>query len=146
MELTPCEGVAVTTTNVVLLYQTKQYLAAQLQRQAPNTVLAQAWDEFYRVYSNLIRRFVLAQGLRGTDADDCVQEVWSTVAWNLAGFERPQQRPGLRSWLYTVVRSKSTDYRRRQFRPLVASTLVPCIGLQRCEVSSSCFGCFEMLR
>jgi RNA polymerase sigma-70 factor (ECF subfamily) len=75
--------------------------------------LAQAWDEFYRVYSNLIRRFVQAQGLRGADADDCVQEVWSTVALKLAEFERPQQRPGLRSWLYTVVRSKTTDYLRR---------------------------------
>lgn len=104
------------TTNVVLLEQTKCYLEAQLQHLAPDSALAQAWDEFYRVYSSLIRRFVLAQGLRGADADDCVQEVWKTVAVKLADFQRPPERPGLRAWLYTIVRSKATDFLRSRLR------------------------------
>ena len=51
------------TTSVTLLEQTKSYLQAQLHRVAPDSILTQAWEEFYRVYSNLVRRFVLAQGL-----------------------------------------------------------------------------------
>jgi len=104
------------TTNVELLEQTKHYLQARLQHLAPDTVLAQAWDEFYRVYSSLVRRFVVAQGLRGADADDCVQGVWSTVAVKLAEFERPPQRSGLRAWLYTIVRNKATDALRTRLR------------------------------
>jgi len=104
------------TTNVVLLEQTKRYLEAQLQHLAPDTVLAQAWDEFYRVYNSLVRRFVLAQGLRGADAEDCVQEVWKTVAVKLADFQRPPQRAGLRAWLYTIVRNKATDFLRSRLR------------------------------
>jgi len=79
-------------------------------------VLAQAWDEFYRVYSCLVRRFVLAQGLRGADADDCVQELWKTVAVKLADFQRPPHRPGLRAWLHTIVRNKATDFLRSRLR------------------------------
>jgi RNA polymerase sigma factor (sigma-70 family) len=103
-------------TNIDLLSQAKQYLEAQLKRQAPDTVLTLAWNEFYGMYSKVIQRFVLAQGLRGADADDCVQEVWSTVAQKLTDFERPPDRPGLRAWLYTVVRSKTNDYLRRALR------------------------------
>lgn len=104
------------STNPVLLHQTQRYLESLLQRQAPDTMLTQAWAEFYRVYSNLIRRFVVAQGLRGADVEDCIQEVWSTVALKLADFQRPTERRGLRAWLYTVVHSKTADILRRQRR------------------------------
>jgi RNA polymerase sigma-70 factor, ECF subfamily len=116
IEEAPQRKSLLTTTNVVLLGQTKQFLEAQLRKQMPDTILVQAWEEFYRVYGNLIRRFVLTQGLRGADADDCVQEVWSTVAQKLGEFERSPERPGLRAWLYAVVRSRTADYLRRNLR------------------------------
>lgn len=103
-------------TNVSLLEQTQAYLQAMLQRRMPDTLLAHAWQEFYRVYSDVIRRFVIVHGARGADVDDCVQEVWSAVALRLADFEHPGDRPGLRAWLYAVVRSKTTDVIRRNAR------------------------------
>jgi len=103
-------------TNISLLEQTQAYLQAMLQRRAPDTLLSQAWQEFYRVYSDVIRRFVIVHGARGADVDDCVQEVWSAVALRLTDFEHPRDRPGLRAWLYAVVRSKTTDVIRRNVR------------------------------
>ncbi len=103
-------------TNISLLEQTQAYLQTMLQRRAPDTLLSQAWQEFYRVYSEVIRRFVIVHGARGADVDDCVQEVWSAVALRLADFEHPRKRPGLRAWLYAVVRSKTTDVIRRNIR------------------------------
>jgi RNA polymerase sigma factor (sigma-70 family) len=105
-----------TQTNVELLGLTQEYLRCELQRVAPDSLLVTAWDEFYWIYSGLLRRFAVAQGLRGTDVDDCLQEVWMEVARSLNGFERPQDRSGLRAWLYAVVRSKANDLFRRTAR------------------------------
>jgi RNA polymerase sigma factor (sigma-70 family) len=52
------------------------------------------------------------------DVDDCVQEVWCEVVERLADFQRPPHRPGLRAWLYTLVRSKAADlFRNKTRRP-----------------------------
>ncbi len=103
-------------TNLPLLEHTQEYLQSLSGKQTPDPILLEAWQEFYEVYSNLIRRFIISRGLRGADVDDCVQEVWSAVARSLASFEHPGDRPGLRSWLYTVVRSKASDLIRRKTR------------------------------
>ena len=106
----------VQTTRLTLLKKTQDYMQALVESQAPDSVLAEAWQEFYRVYNSLIERFAVSQGVRGADVDDCVQEVWREVATRLSGFQRPDSRPGLRAWLYKVVRSKSTDLLRRRSR------------------------------
>jgi len=103
-------------TRLSLLRDTQAYLQAMLERRAPDTLLTQAWQEFYRVYSDVIKRFVMSHGIRGADVDDCVQEVWSAVSLKLAEFVHPGNKPGLRSWLYAVVRSKTTDVIRRNIR------------------------------
>jgi RNA polymerase sigma factor (sigma-70 family) len=99
-----------------LLHRTQEFLRARLQGRTPDTVLAAAWDDFYRVYDGLIRRFVLAQGLRGADVDDCVQEVWVEVVSRLEAYEHDPDRPGLRAWLSTIVRNRATDQIRRRAR------------------------------
>lgn len=109
------------TTYLPLLRNTQAYLKSLLQHRAPDSVLAEAWDEFYRVYNDLIRRFAVARGIHDADVDDCVQEVWSEVAARLASFQRPENRPGLRAWLYTLVRSKATDLIRRKTRQAAKS-------------------------
>ena len=106
------------STYLPLLKDAQEYLQLLLEDRAPNSVLALAWNDFYRVYDDLIRRFVSAQGVATSDVDDCVQEVWSEVVTRLARFDRRPDRPGLRSWLYKLVRSKSADvYRSRQRQP-----------------------------
>lgn len=108
-------------TNVELLGLTQEYLRNELERQAPDSFLSTAWDEFYRVYNELLRRFAVARGLRGANVDDCLQEVWFEIARSLAEFERPQDRPGLRAWMYSLVRSKANDQFRRANRRREAS-------------------------
>ena len=105
-----------TRTNVELLGLTQEYLRCELQRQAPQSLLVTAWDEFYRIYNAMLRRFAQSRGLRGTNVDDCLQEVWFEVARSLSAFEHPWDRPGLRAWLYAVVRSKANDLFRRTTR------------------------------
>src|SRR5262249_35485554 len=70
----------------------------------------------YRIYDDLMRRFAIARGLRGADVEDCLQTVWLEIATRLTNFERPPERPGLRSWLFTLVRSKACDILHRKTR------------------------------
>src|SRR4029079_8156696 len=81
----PPEGDAVvaergTRTNVELLGLTQEFLRSEVRRQAPDSLLSTVWDEFYRVYNELLRRFAVARGLRGADVDDCLQEVWFEIS------------------------------------------------------------------
>lgn len=85
--------------------------------------LTLAWNHFYRVYDALIRRFVVAQGVRNSDVEDCRQEVWMEVVTRLVEFERPADRPGLRAWLYTLVRSKAANLARDRGRQAVTSLI-----------------------
>lgn len=103
-------------TNLELLKNAKAYLKSLLVSGAPNSILDVAWEGFYEMYDDLIRRFVVAQGVPRSDVDDCVQEVWSEVATRLMEFDRPADRPGLRAWLYALVRSKATNAFRRSAR------------------------------
>lgn len=105
-----------TKTNVVLLGWTQEYLRTLLAEESPDSVLAAAWDEFYRVYDSLMRRFAMARGLSGADLDDCVQAVWMQIASQLNEFKHPESHAGLRSWLYTLVRSRAGDLLRRKSR------------------------------
>ncbi len=103
-------------TNLPLLESTQAYLKSLVEEKATASVVATAWDEFYRVYSELIRRFVISCGVRGADVDDILQEVWSEVAARLKDFEHPGDRPRLRPWLYKLVRSKAMNLFRRRAR------------------------------
>jgi len=108
-------------TPQLLLRSTQEYLQALLKDQAPDSLLEESWQEFYRIYSDLVRRFVGAHKVPEADLDDCIQEVWSAVAVKLADFRHPQSRPGLRAWLYAVVRSKAMDVMRRRARHAATS-------------------------
>jgi RNA polymerase sigma factor (sigma-70 family) len=101
-----------------LVENTQEFLRAVMTEQMPDALLTAAWDEFYRVYDVLVRRFAVARGVRGADVDDCVQDVWSEIAKRLVGFQITSEA-GLRSWLFALVRSRATDmFRRRARRPL----------------------------
>lgn len=99
-----------------LLRQTQQYLCALSQGEVPEAALADVWKEFYSEYGGLIRRSLIARGLRHDALEDCFQEVWLTVIVRLPGF-RPTNGPhGFRAWLHTVARSRAVDLVRRRIR------------------------------
>jgi RNA polymerase sigma-70 factor, ECF subfamily len=122
-------------TSLVLLDQAQAYLRSILQEQVPNSQLCESWSEFYRIYNELIRRYVLARQVPVSDIDDCIQEVWTAVARHLTDFEHPRDRPGLRAWLYQVVRSKTADVMRKRHK-CVATSLETLIDDERDPTSS----------
>ncbi len=105
-----------TETNIILVGWVQEYLRSQLQQGNPDGLLTAAWDEFYRVYDSLMRRFAISRGLSGSDVDDCLQAVWLEVASSFHEFQHPVEHSGLRSWLYMLVRSKAGDLLRRKSR------------------------------
>ena len=105
-----------TETNAVLVGWVQEYLRTQLQEGTADVFLTAAWDEFYRVYDDLMRRFAFSRGLAACDVDDCVQAVWLEVASGFDAFERPAGQAGLRAWLYALVRSKAGDLLRKRAR------------------------------
>jgi len=126
-----------TETNLVLLGWTQDYLRTLLDQGAPDSVLAVAWDEFYRIYDDLMRRFAVSRGLRGADVDDCLQAVWMEIATALTRFEHPAERPGLRAWLYTLVRCKVCDIlSRRARRPAESLDVARQAGIEPVDAGS----------
>jgi RNA polymerase sigma-70 factor (ECF subfamily) len=131
-------------TNEELLRSARDFLRCQVERLAPDSPLHYAWDEFFSTYSVMIRNFIVAQGLRGADVDDCSQEVWMEVMRRLPDFERAEGRPGLRAWLYTVVRSKATDLvRSRLRRPANSLDLAAKEGLEPLDTQPDVACMFE---
>ena len=76
-------------THDSLLNHAKEYLRYVLNDTAPDSVLAVAWDEFYKMYDDVIRRFAISRGVPYSQLDDCAQEVWSDVMRRLTLFDRP---------------------------------------------------------
>lgn len=97
-----------------LLTEAQQYLRVQSSRQQPDASLTAAWDNFHRILSRFIRGVVHAHGLRGPDAEDCLQEVWFELIRRLPDFRHREDGSGFGSWLYLVVRSKASRIWRRQ--------------------------------
>jgi RNA polymerase sigma factor (sigma-70 family) len=92
----------------------RQYLSAIASGGRPNPGLESAWHEFYRACNAWIRGWILAQGLRGPDVDDCTQDVWSEVVCRLPALAQLDEHCRLRGWLFVVARSKVVNVHRRK--------------------------------
>src|SRR5260370_21334563 len=73
-----------------------------------------AWTEFVDLYVPVIYGFARKQGLQDADAVDLSQEVISAVAGAVSRLEFNPQRGAFRSWLFTIVRRKLSNWRRAQ--------------------------------
>ena len=97
-----------------------EYLHDRSDGVSSNPQARAAWDNFYLSCDSLIRKFTRKLGIRGADADDCTQEVWTDLLRRLPTFVHDPSRGTFSSWLYTVVRGKASDMlRRRMRRPAV---------------------------
>jgi len=75
---------------------------------------APAWAQFVQVYAPLIYGFARRQGLQDADAADLTQEVLQAVAGAIRGLDYDPTRGSFRGWLFTVVRSRLSNFRRRR--------------------------------
>jgi RNA polymerase sigma-70 factor (ECF subfamily) len=75
-----------------------------------------AWGRLVTLYGPLVGFWCKAWGVRGADADDVRQEVFSAVAAGLAQFRRDRPDDTFRGWLRGITRNKLLDHVRRRKR------------------------------
>ena len=69
-----------------------------------------AWRDLTDLYRPLIIGWLNRQGVPAVDLEDLSQDVLLSVVKHLPGFEHSGRRGAFRSWLRTIVRSRTTDY------------------------------------
>lgn len=78
---------------------------------------AQAWQRLYRLYEPLVQFWCKKARLADNEIPDLVQEVFQTVAKNIATFSL-QQDGSFRGWLRLITRSRLVDwYRKNKDKP-----------------------------
>ena len=78
----------------------------------------EAWKDLTDLYRPLIIGWLNRQGVPAIDLEDLSQDVLLSVVKNLPAFEHSGHRGAFRSWLRTIVCSRTTDY----WRAVSAST------------------------
>ncbi|MFT5522801.1 MAG: RNA polymerase sigma-70 factor (ECF subfamily) [Pirellulaceae bacterium] len=69
-----------------------------------------AWCRIVHLYSPLIYGWCRGNGLQEADATDVGQDVFRSVALNLAKFQHDERRGSFRGWLRIITRSKIVDF------------------------------------
>ena len=105
------------STNHELLQQVKVFLdALSVSGDSNIEGLEKSWDEFYKMYDVIIRRFASSVGVGQNDIDECAQDVWAVLVERMVRFEISPERARFRTWLYTIVRNKAVDRVRKSLR------------------------------
>ena len=73
-----------------------------------------AWQKLVDLYAPLIYGQCRRSGLRPEDSRDVLQEVFSAVLKDIAGFRGTGRRGSFRSWLRTVTTHRISDFLRQQ--------------------------------
>ncbi len=72
-----------------------------------------AWSRFVELYGPLLCHWARRLGLHAADADDLVQDVFAVLVRELPRF-RYQPARRFRGWLWTILRNKLAERRRRR--------------------------------
>jgi RNA polymerase sigma factor (sigma-70 family) len=89
--------------------ETRQSLLLRAQ-----TGEANAWKDLTELYRPLIIGWLNRQGVPARDLEDLSQDVLLSVVKHLPTFQHSGRRGAFRSWLRTIVCSRTTDYWRGQ--------------------------------
>jgi RNA polymerase sigma-70 factor (ECF subfamily) len=71
---------------------------------------AEAWKDLTDLYRPLILGWLNRQGVPAVDLEDLCQDVLLSVVQHLPSFEHSGRLGAFRSWLRTIVCSRTTDY------------------------------------
>ena len=93
--------------------ETRQSLLLRAQTGEEN-----AWKDLTDLYRPLIIGWLNRQGVPARDLEDLSQDILLTVVKHLPTFQHSGRRGAFRSWLRTIVCSRTTDY----WRAIDAST------------------------
>src|ERR1700757_2984651 len=89
--------------------ETRQSLLLRAQTGETN-----AWTDLTALYRPLIFGWLNRQGVPSGDLEDLSQEVLLSVVKHLPDFQHSGRRGAFRSWLRTIVCSRTADYWRAQ--------------------------------
>jgi len=96
-----------------------QETRASLIGRLPSVDDVAAWDEFVRLYGPVVRRTADRLGMQTADADDLLQEVFSSVARSIGDWLQRSNRGRFRFWLESVARHAAINLlTRRSTRPI----------------------------
>src|SRR5262245_31420937 len=85
--------------------ETRQSLLLRAQNGETN-----AWKDLTDLYRPLILGWLSRQGVPASDLEDLSQEVLLSVVRHLPAFQHSGQRGAFRSWLRTIVCTRTADY------------------------------------
>lgn len=77
---------------------------------------AASWEEFYRLYHQLVLHLALRSGLERVEAEEVAQDVFKRVAETIHEFESNPARGSFRGWLMNLTRWRITDKFRERAR------------------------------
>src|SRR5258708_15218802 len=101
------------------LIEIRRYLTHRKHGLRPSEGLEAAWNSFYDLYSRKIRAFAFSCGAADDDIPDCIQEVWRELLTRLPTFQLDASRGQFDTWLYRIVKGKTTDQCRCSKRRLL---------------------------
>ena len=73
-----------------------------------------SWQEFFDIYSQLIRNVALKSGLTRAEAEDVVQETMVAAAKHIPSFKYDRKLGSFRHWLLNMSRWRISDQFRRR--------------------------------
>src|SRR5580698_9017636 len=73
-----------------------------------------SWQEFFDIYSQLIRNVALKSGLTRAEAEDVVQETMVAAAKHIPAFKYDRKLGSFRHWLLNMSRWRISDQFRRR--------------------------------
>ena len=76
----------------------------------------EAWQQMVHLYGPLVQKWCRRAGLRDDDTADVFQETFRTVSRHIADFVPGRSVASFRSWLKTIVRTRTIDHFRRSRR------------------------------
>ena len=72
-----------------------------------------AWNQLVHLYGPLVEKWCRQSGLQKEDAADVFQETFRAVAKHIGSFVPGRSVASFRSWLKTIVRTKTVDHYRK---------------------------------
>jgi len=82
-----------------------------------------AWRQLVHLYGPLVQKWCRQSGLQDEDTADVFQETFQAISKNLANFKPSKSVASFRSWLKTIVRTKTVDLLRH--RTVLVSATYP---------------------
>jgi RNA polymerase sigma-70 factor (ECF subfamily) len=83
----------------------------------------ESWNRLIALYTPLLQGWLQQVGINGADAEDLLQEVFTTLVREIASFEHNQRSGAFRRWLRTILVNRLRGFLRDQrTRPQPASS------------------------